>query len=105
MPPQNPPTNSAPAAPTPAPKASGSWGSLIGIGLIVLLLAAGGAYFLWMQKFAPATDLSQTATTTPEAAQPTAGARSNPDAAIESDLNAAASGSSQADVDSLNQAL
>jgi uncharacterized protein HemX len=93
----------------PASSNSTGWGAIAGIVIVVLLLAAGGAYFFFLQEqqrqqaaLEQATVMAQE-----EAMKQNAPAPVSPtnEAGIEAELNAAASDSSDSDLDSLQGTL
>lgn len=104
--PINPAPAPMPAAPTPPPaspvppapgNSGGSWGPLVGIAVIVLLLAAAGLYFFLMQPQPQAPILPNNDTQAVEqqtAPQDSVGA-------IENDLEATHSQSLEGDVNAL----
>lgn len=83
-------TNPFPATPQP----SGNMGPLIATVIIVVLLAAGGFYFLSLRDKAPA-----------QPAQGSAQAQGNSPEQLETELNATQTTGSQTDVDNLNSSL
>ena len=86
------------APPAPAAASHGGVGAAIGIALVVLLVAAGGAYFFYMQlgQEQKAADAGQLAPAAPDP---------NSTEGIEADLNATGNASSDADLDSLEGSL
>jgi uncharacterized protein HemX len=80
------------------PQNSGGWGATMGIAIIVLLLAAGGAYFFYIQSQGQQKRAQ-------DAAAAQAQASSTEENLIQNDLNATATTSSSADLDSLQGSL
>ena len=96
--PPAPSTSSGQVAPAAAATSHGGVGAAIGIALVVLLVAAGGAYFFYMQlgQEQKAADAGQLAPAAPDP---------NSTEGIEADLNATGNASSDADLDSLEGSL
>ncbi|MSR70727.1 hypothetical protein EXS62_01670 [Candidatus Kaiserbacteria bacterium] len=95
-----PPQNQQPPAPAPQ---NSSWGPTIGITMVVLLLAIGGAYFFYTQAQEAKQNAEQAQLQAAQESQQTTPA--NPEDSLQSELDASATGSAQGDVDALGNSL